>query len=56
MTTRVFYANDTDDRLTVWTIRTRLVFFDQTGVAFSSERKVRTPAIWWKPATWRGFR
>jgi hypothetical protein len=55
MATRVFYANDGNDRLIVSTIRTRLVFFHEAGVAVSSERKVRMRVVWWKPATWRGF-
>lgn len=56
MTTRVFYANDGNDRLIVSTIRVRLVFFHEAGVAVSSERKVPMRPVWWKPATWRGFR
>jgi hypothetical protein len=55
MTTRIFYANDGNDRLIVSMIRSRLVFFHEAGVAVSSERKVPTRVVWWKPATWRGF-
>jgi hypothetical protein len=56
MTTRIFYANGGNDRLIVSTIRVRLVFFHEAGVAVSSERKVPTRPVWWRPATWRGFR
>lgn len=56
MTSRVFYANGGNDRLIVSTIRTRLVFFHEAGFALSSERKVATRPVWWKPATWHGFR
>lgn len=55
MTTRVFLANDGNDRLIVSTIRTRLVFFHETGFEFSTERKVDMRPVWWKPTTWRGF-
>lgn len=56
MTTRVFFANDGNDRLIVSTMRTRLAFFHEAGVAFTTERKVATPPRCWKPSTWRGFR
>lgn len=56
MTTRVFYANGGNDRLIVSTIRTRLLFFHEAGVVFSSERRMPVRPVWWKPATWRGFR
>lgn len=56
MATRVFFANDGNDRLVVSTIRTRLVFFHEAGFQFSTERRVDARPVWWKPATWRGFR
>jgi hypothetical protein len=55
MTTRVFHANDGNDRLVVSTIRTRLVFFHEAGVSLDTERRVAVRPVWWQPATWRGF-
>jgi len=56
MTTARFLANGGNDRLTVSTICTHMVFFHEAGFRYCTERRLRTPLVWWKPTSWRGFK
>lgn len=49
-------ANGGNDRLVVSTISTHLVFFHEAGFEYRTERRQRTPKVWWNPATWRGYK
>lgn len=55
MTTARFLANGGNDRLTVSTICTHLAFFHEAGFQYFTERRQRTPFVWWKPTSWHGF-
>ena len=56
MTSRTFLTSDGNDRLVVTTICTHLVFFHEAGFEYRTERKQRTPFVWWNPTTWHGFK
>ena len=56
MTTARFLANGGNDRLTVSTICTHLAFFHEVGFQYCTEHRLRTPFVWWKPTSWRGFK
>lgn len=56
MATTILLANDGNDRLIVTTICTHHPFFHEAGFEYRTERKERTPSVWWNPTTWRGFR
>jgi hypothetical protein len=56
MATTTLLANAGNDRLVVRTICSHLMFFHEAGFEYRTERKQRTPTVWWNPATWRGFR
>lgn len=56
MTNARFLANGGNDRLTVSTICTHLAFLHEAGFQYCTERRLRTPFVWWKPTSWRGVK